>query len=290
MKKAIPIFLVLLMIVAMFNGCDNDVQNLPDDTSGIGESIEMPTEETEVTDRTEAPTEKEDENSQDSYILSLKPTHAKTAKYPFKDWDEWGVEFDFYDLSHLENGSYTIYPTLGAANKIFGKPGDTSAISCTLDEIKSMQVSWISPYSSYRPIWIKNNSDSVISYRIDVDLDTNGDMTVEQAIDGGYWHWQQYSDYGLDYDKFFDDEPSKDYVEAIVDAWGIPSEVGYCESNGDFVMFALVYETDEYIVLLEGMEDLTYEDNNIKINSVTVCGTNSSYWSIDDASFYTYVQ
>ena len=286
MRKIISILLILTMIIGIFAGCSNNkseqvgVENVENiETPEIDENIENPDVDT---NDEQVENDDSDEEEPASFMLSLKPTHSKTTEYPFKDWDDWSVDHDFSDLSHLNGGYYSFHiPAKYSDSKLGG------SFNGSWDEMKDLPVEHVEEYSSSCPIYIHYiDDDGEENYAPTYELDENlSNMTIQEAIEEGYWSFTNESSNGFNFTEFFDSDPGQHYVREIIDVWGMPSEVYYIDSDL-FVNFFLVYETNDYSIILIGNHILTTDDDNgLQINAIRVCGKNSSQSKFDTGFF-----
>lgn len=266
MKKIISICLMLIMCITMCAGCKNDSKVDKSQKSDTNAAISDIGEESKSGDN--------------SYILSLNPTHKKTSDYPFKDWELWSVNNEIDDIGHLSNGRYEFGPNNPA--KYGFAPADVqSDVSGTWEEISVLPVNDIQVYSGYRPLYVQSDDTSggcVVEYEFEQDLPN--DMTIGEAYEQGYWKYTKWKQGGFYYNVFFDESPSTSCVEAIVDKWGQPSEVYYMAFD-TVIMFFLVYETDENVIVLSGSEVLNDVSDDIDVETIIVCGKNSSGYAFD---------
>lgn len=105
-----------------------------------------------------------------------------------------------------------------------------------------------------------------------------GDLTVEEAIDQGYWRYSFEYGNGVDLVDLYVTHPGTDtpVVETIVSEWGMPSEVYYEEGYEGILDFKLIYETENCFISLHGMNaDHLYEPT---LFSIDVYGEKNTFF------------
>lgn len=218
-----------------------------------------------VNDENETLEEDDTVSKRNSYILGLKPTHDITSEYPFIGWKKWSVGHEFSDLSHLNKGYYYFHVE-SDNNEVF---------EGSWEELKDLPVESVSVNSNTRKIYVQyiNDETNKESFAITYNLDENiSNMTIQEAIEEGYWNYEESTTTKFFYTKFFEEEPEGEYVEEIINVWGMPSEVSYTLYEDQFVWFSLKYKTKDYTVHLIGNEYLECDEECMNIQSIVVLG------------------
>ncbi len=279
MKKRLLSILLTLVIGMSLIACGAENSEVVNEVSTEKIVEEESALDAEAEDSNEVVEEADDTDESDSnmekFLNTLKPTHEKNADFPFAVCDRfyasmWMPGQDITDISHLTNGYYSIRPSY-----IFQQTEEYVADSydnLTWEQLKGLKVS----YLEEEEIWIYFEVAEGNERRIVVDIPYTAvelDLTVEEAVDQGYYnyYYQAYEYY--DWDDFFateaQDEAQEDnYLQAMIELWGQPTEVYY-----DAMRFELLYETENNKIYMAGYSGKYFSVP--QLNFVFVHGKNS---------------
>ena len=273
-KKIIAVMTALtsMMILAACGSSDVDstASNQSDSNVEVTESI---TEEEQIND------DAEEDGSR--FIEVLTPTHTTAAEWPFEIQGSLNGSLflpgqAISDLSTMTNGRYRIKPSL-EYRKILGIDDDTY-VDYSWEELKDLKVSCLylsgGDYYFYIMCDEKGEKLSVASIYLRGDIDGIEDMTIEEAVEQGYWMYTDMYNNGMHWVDFFTttslEGEYKGLLNHIIDIWGMPSEVFYAEQLSSF---ALVYQTENCDIMIMAADmDFLSEP---KVNGIGVYGKNA---------------
>ena len=144
------------------------------------------------------------------FIEALTPTHTTTAEWPFEIAGSLkGSLFlpgqAISDLSTMTNGRYQMKPSPDY-KEILGMD-DYSYIDYSWEELKDLKVSYLDTTDADYHFYIicdeKGEKLSVVMINLDGDIDGIEDMTIEEAVEQGYWRYTDLADNGMSWADFF---------------------------------------------------------------------------------------
>jgi hypothetical protein len=272
MKKYIATILILTMCLTIVCGCSSknvDPTNNSEPTVSTNAN-ENPTSSN--TNPSEAIPDPSEPNQEDVlHILDLKPTGeiVTVPELAISEW--WSTKTQLNDISHINGGTYSYVKNhIGVSLNNWDDMKNVKIAEITRSvDVGSYNVSVMRPAGQYM-------SHSVVSY---VFGNETSAMTVGQAYDNGMYKCVLTSALDSDFDNLMTKITGEyeDPVQAIIETWGMPSEVYYTDFTYHYA-FKLIYKVDDSrSIVFTGYEKLEDFDQGYRMNfdTISIYGNNS---------------